>query len=150
MLFNISTKANNPPPIPYIDIYHLNKLLMSIQGGKQFLGKEFKEILSEFIHRVEDTFENKTKLITNTTEFTRIKEIYKSQKSSNSTFDFTNYKNDLIGIINEVNKFNAASAIGTLEFLPSDILKALDPIAYNEGLLDFEDMMLENVEIESA
>jgi hypothetical protein len=46
-------------------------------------------------------------------------------------------------ILNERGTFT----IGTLEFLPSDILKALDPIAYNEGLLDFEDMMLENAEL---
>ena len=56
---------------------------------------------------------------------------------------FEDFYNDLL---NERGSFT----IGTLEFLPSDILKALDPIANNEGLLDFEDMMLENVEIESA
>jgi hypothetical protein len=56
---------------------------------------------------------------------------------------FEDFYNDLL---NERGSFT----IGTLEFLPSDILKALDPIAYNEGLLDFEDMMLENVELESA
>jgi len=55
---------------------------------------------------------------------------------------FEDFYNDLL---NEAGTFT----IGTLEFMPSDILKALDPIAYNEGLLDFEDMMLENVELES-
>lgn len=55
---------------------------------------------------------------------------------------FEDFYNDLL---NEAGTYS----IGTLEFLPSDILKALDPIAYNEGLLDFEDMMLENVELES-
>jgi hypothetical protein len=40
--------------------------------------------------------------------------------------------------------------IGNLTFSPADIIKALDPIAYNEGLLDFEDMMLENAELEEA
>jgi len=54
---------------------------------------------------------------------------------------FEDFYNDLL---NEAGTFT----IGTLEFLPSDILKALDPIAYNEGLLDFEDMMLENASIE--
>ena len=55
---------------------------------------------------------------------------------------FEDFYNDLL---NEAGTYS----IGTLEFMPSDILKALDPIAYNEGLLDFEDMMLENVELES-
>jgi hypothetical protein len=56
---------------------------------------------------------------------------------------FEDFYNDLL---NERGSFT----IGTLEFLPSDILKTLDPIAYNEGLLDFEDMMLENAELEST
>lgn len=56
---------------------------------------------------------------------------------------FEDFYNDLL---NEQGAFT----IGALEFMPSDILKALDPIAYHEGLLDFEDMMLENAELESA
>jgi hypothetical protein len=56
---------------------------------------------------------------------------------------FEDFYNDLL---NETGTFK----IGTLEFMPSDILQALDPIAYNEGLLDFEDMMLENAELESV
>lgn len=46
-------------------------------------------------------------------------------------------------LLNEAGIFT----IGTLEFLPSDILKALDPIAYRCGLADFESYMLENAEI---
>lgn len=53
---------------------------------------------------------------------------------------FEDFYNDLL---NERGTFT----IGTLEFLPSDILKALDPVAYDQGLLDFEDMMLENAEL---
>jgi hypothetical protein len=40
--------------------------------------------------------------------------------------------------------------IGDLEFLPSDILKNCDPIAYRCGLADFESYMLENAEMENA
>ena len=54
---------------------------------------------------------------------------------------FEDFYNDLL---NERGSFT----IGTLEFLPSDILKALDPVAYDQGLLDFEDMMLENMQEE--
>jgi hypothetical protein len=46
-------------------------------------------------------------------------------------------------LLNEAGIFT----IGTLEFLPSDILKKCDPVAYDQGLLDFEDMMLENAEL---
>jgi len=35
--------------------------------------------------------------------------------------------------------------LGNLVFSPAEIIKRLDPIAYHQGLLDFEDTMLENV-----
>lgn len=38
--------------------------------------------------------------------------------------------------------------LGNLTFLPSEIIKNLDPIAYLEGLADFEDLMIENLDIE--
>jgi hypothetical protein len=41
-----------------------------------------------------------------------------------------------------------AVSVGTLEFMPSDILKNCDPIAYRVGLADFEDYLLENAEEE--
>ena len=40
--------------------------------------------------------------------------------------------------------------IGIYKFLPSQILKKCDPVAYDQGLLDFEDYMLTNVEMENA
>jgi hypothetical protein len=40
--------------------------------------------------------------------------------------------------------------IGGMHFFPSIILKKCDPIAYQQGLLDFEDMMKENAEMENA
>lgn len=39
--------------------------------------------------------------------------------------------------------------IGSLTFMPSDIIKKCDPVAYDQGLLDFEDMMLRNAEEEN-
>jgi hypothetical protein len=35
--------------------------------------------------------------------------------------------------------------LGNLIFSPAEIIKRLDPVAYHQGLLDFEDTMLENV-----
>jgi uncharacterized protein (DUF2164 family) len=35
--------------------------------------------------------------------------------------------------------------LGNLVFSPAEIIKRLDPVAYNQGLLDFEDTMRENV-----
>lgn len=37
--------------------------------------------------------------------------------------------------------------IGIYKFLPSEILKKCDPVAYHQGLLDFEDYLIENEEL---
>lgn len=37
--------------------------------------------------------------------------------------------------------------IGIYKFAPSDILKKCDPVAYDQGLLDFEDYIKENAEL---
>lgn len=40
--------------------------------------------------------------------------------------------------------------LGNLTFSPAEIIKTLDPIAYRCGLADFEDVMIENMEMENA
>lgn len=40
--------------------------------------------------------------------------------------------------------------LGDLVFSPAEIIKTLDPIAYRCGLADFEDVMIENMEMENA
>lgn len=37
--------------------------------------------------------------------------------------------------------------IGIYKFLPSQVLKMCDPVAYHQGLLDFEDYLIENEEL---
>jgi hypothetical protein len=54
---------------------------------------------------------------------------------------WADFYDDLLNEMGEVE-------IGTLKFLPSEIIKKCDPIAYDQGLLDFEDMMLENAKLE--
>ena len=39
--------------------------------------------------------------------------------------------------------------IGSLTFMPADVIKKCDPVAYEQGLLDFEDMMLQQAEEEN-
>ena len=38
--------------------------------------------------------------------------------------------------------------LGNLTFSPAEIIKKLDPVAYDQGLLDFEDVMMENMQEE--
>ena len=40
-----------------------------------------------------------------------------------------------------------AFEIGIYKFFPSEILKKCDPVAYHQGLLDFEDYLKENEEL---
>jgi hypothetical protein len=37
--------------------------------------------------------------------------------------------------------------IGIYKFAPSEVLKKCDPVAYDQGLLDFEDYLRENAEL---
>ncbi len=52
---------------------------------------------------------------------------------------WTDFYNDLLDEQGEIE-------IGIYKFLPSQVLKQCDPVAYDQGLLDFEDMMLRNAE----
>ena len=40
--------------------------------------------------------------------------------------------------------------LGNLTFLPSRIIKELDPVAYRTGLNDYEDMLMEDFEYEEG
>ena len=55
----------------------------------------------------------------------------------------TDFYDDLLNEMGEIK-------IGSLTFMPADVIKKCDPIAYDQGLLDFEDMMLENAELENV
>ena len=54
---------------------------------------------------------------------------------------FEDFYNDLLNEMGEIK-------IGSLTFMPADVIKKCDPVAYDQGLLDFEDMMLTNATIE--
>ncbi len=54
---------------------------------------------------------------------------------------WTDFYDDLLNEMGEIK-------IGSLTFMPADVIKKCDPVAYDQGLLDFEDMMLENARLE--
>ncbi|MFY7728133.1 MAG: hypothetical protein ACOVRN_01305 [Flavobacterium sp.] len=153
-VFNISRKANNPPPIPYMDINDMKRRFFSgISDESTYT--EFKRLGNKIIEMIENTRDNRTidnpewfgdkvsnlksisskagfgKLSTlhelyltsgeqiPTTIFDEFKYILTSNISKFKT-NYTKldmYKERVEDFINMVDNSNAASAIGTLDFL---------------------------------
>lgn len=125
-VFNISRGANNPPPTPYLDINKL-KLLFYYEDivNKASLQDEFIKEASNIINKIMVEFKDKVG------DLTTIKSNISKQKSIFDLFnkvkdDFNNidknkynklYKFYIKEFIDMVDKSNAVSAIGTLEFL---------------------------------
>jgi hypothetical protein len=124
-VFNISRQANNPPPVPYIDINDLkiNTTLYEKtekETTKTLIINDLKRLyykLNE--HPLKDdatnytdetTFQhNQVSVILNSNEYTAIYE---------NNENFENFNIDIIkGFIRTIDNNNAVSAIGTLEFV---------------------------------
>lgn len=117
-VFNISKSANNPPPVPYIDINNL-KLIFNNKLDKT---TDIKPILKEIVDSLQ-YFEDKVVLdsnivyninhiIANTEQITN-----EYLNTAFTTGDYALYNNYIKEFINAIDKNNAASAIGTLEFV---------------------------------
>lgn len=102
-VFNISKNANNPPPIPYIDIndikYNYN--------NKNY--DELKELLINFEINNDRSPLNKFKK-----DVIKIKDILTYLNTNN----YTN-KENIEKFIEYIDRFNSSSAVGTLEYLDS-------------------------------
>jgi hypothetical protein len=124
-VFNISQRANNPPPVPYLDINDL-KLLLKKSSNNSWSdsthNKQFIDIADRIIVQLESAppqgFNDKLKALTVTTEFTIFKEfvdLVKDTKTSDK--NYLTYKSHIDKCIDMIDKSNAVSAIGTLEFV---------------------------------
>jgi hypothetical protein len=139
-VFNISRSANNPPPIPYIDINKIKYLFynkMDVVG--QFLKDKtiitaIKTELKAVIRKITDTYKDKVSDLKNIIfkqapptfyEKTIIYgiELFKQniEGTGNQKIKPLQYKNVYGPLLKEfiamIDKSNAISAIGTLEFL---------------------------------
>ena len=124
-VFNISRRANNPPPVPYLDINDL-KLLLKKSSDSSWSdsthNKQFIDIADRIIVQLESAppqgFNDKLKALTVTAEFTIFKEfvdLVKDTKTSDK--NYLTYKSHIDKCIDMIDKSNAVSAIGTLEFV---------------------------------
>lgn len=111
-VLNISTNANNPPPIPYIDINDIYKQINNMQFKELQIADIqadmilLKDLLNSYIDKVPELYNqiNNTKKLS---EFLNKKAIPNSEYNAFiiSVKDF----------LKKIDKSNAASAIGTLQ-----------------------------------
>ena len=109
---NLSKRANNPPPVPYVDINRLKQLL------REPVRKEISEELSRIVYDITDKFNDKLNWMT-LQQGSRGNSILKdiqsiSKKEGNVTPNESTSIRDLVTMID---KNNAATTIGTLEFM---------------------------------
>jgi hypothetical protein len=136
-VFNISPSANNPPPVPYIDINNLKYIYQYLMVGQNYspelkntlkteLERIYKLITVDFIDKVNDLViarildKNKVGLYgdlkTKLYIVTAIEFLIDNIKT-NGSFNIPNTKGLIRQFIELIDNSNAISAIGTLEFL---------------------------------
>lgn len=118
LVFNISPMANNPPPVPYIDINDLKMAYYAYNNdvSDTTLAK-MKEQVEKVINKINGPLKDKTVTISNTTSYKQVSDRIKDLNNPKRTMsDFTV---NLDEVIKYIQKNNAASAVGTLEFVDS-------------------------------
>jgi hypothetical protein len=128
-VFNISKEANNPPSVPYIDIndlkYIYNFKINETQDLIKYLQLAINDITIKYKSKVKDLslvdITNKNNLNPTIKDMKIINAINHIIKNKNDYFSggkfFDNMKIVVKEFIDIIDKSNAISAIGTLEFL---------------------------------
>jgi hypothetical protein len=111
--FNWSRTANNPPPVPYVDINSLKKMLY-LSNDSSFMIDDFDSQLTECIDKAKEIGGIGNNIFL---ELTKLKQhVDNIKKQSIQTVHSVFYeKADKIFI--NIDNINAATAIGTIEFL---------------------------------
>ncbi len=137
MVLNVSPRANNPPPIPYINIYKLNVFYYRLLNNQKISLEKLNNTLNDIYTSItnhfgnKDLYSDKTNVLRNKKEFSdfvAIKKLinmtFERTKNGSITVSNTELKHIYKSIIQNLKDFkelidknNAASAIGTLEFL---------------------------------
>ena len=113
-VLNLEKTANNPPPVPYIDINNLRYELNHY--NKNSLKKEsiFINHCKNLIKRIE-YYGDKVNSLIITKEYKTFKDIM--DKDLYPSLNENAVISAIINILNEIDKINAASAMGTLQFV---------------------------------
>lgn len=116
-VFNISKKANNPPPVPFVDILEITKSINKNESLSITKPMELQiNILLDKItgYRILNFKVNDQSVVVKKLDDHK-KEIYKKNEIVVSLLKAENNYHLLKKLINQIDQFNAASAIGTLQ-----------------------------------
>jgi len=123
-VFNMSKKANNPPPIPYIDINGI-KYDYNNQDYENLLNKlkiftdisNDKNILNKFNNQENDGTMKISKILEDYV-FKNMKKISEDPNINKDNLNnYSEYMNSIQNFITFMDNYNSSSAIGTLEFV---------------------------------
>ena len=120
-VLNLSRSANNPPPVPYIDInniwYEINHTRTKDLFNKN--SRFFKESFN--LIKNMKTFEDKIKEILQSDAYINFNEIISKIKNNESvkilSEEDESDKKKVVIFLEEIDKINAATAIGTLQYV---------------------------------
>ncbi len=153
MVLNISPLANNPPPIPYIDIYKLNRLIYKIKNNEKYNITRANQIITELYESIEHNFHRKNTILITQREFYNFHLLYQLFKKTPGVIDkneMFNRLGDLITFKNLIDNNNAATSIGTLEFL--DLVSKYyttnlmcKPTNTNKNISEYKDILHQSV-----
>jgi hypothetical protein len=133
-VLNLSEKANNPPPVPYINTntlwYYINNIdnlkMMFHKDEYTTIKKRFEIELDKLGNKIKNQFNriplkhrigtiidvDQNKIL----KFDKIIDLFKSSRDLTLTDEI---KNPIVNLLKDIDKINAASAIGTLQFVDS-------------------------------
>jgi hypothetical protein len=123
-VLNVSPTANNPPPIPYIDINKLkllwetNKDLIYTPETAKQTSDELQTEIDQILARIKTKYDRKQ--IEMVVQYLENNQFYKVPfvLTTNETID-KEYINNMNKLIDTINNHNSITAVGTLEYLDS-------------------------------
>jgi len=123
-VLNLSKAANNPPPVPYIDVNSLWYRVNKFSPDKLIRGLNDNKTETEFYKRAKSVIKtiksmsDKVSDLLASTEFKTFENVVKDIEEKEKKLTIEDHKN-ITGFLEYVDKINAASAIGTLQFVDS-------------------------------
>ena len=109
--FNWSRTANNPPPVSYVDINHLKKMLY-LSDSESFNTNEFNNILTERIEKAKEIAGKNA-----ATDYVVLQLIQLQTYVAGKDNIYSDFEKKVSEIFEKIENINAATAIGTIEFL---------------------------------
>jgi hypothetical protein len=134
---NLEKLANNPPPTPYIDINNLRYQLNHMTKDTFNENSTFIKQCSLLINKMETIYKDKISLLLTNETFKNFKKMIDSklykQRNVNDIIQM------IILLLNEIDKMNASSTVGTLQFVDTlSKYNTVDTMCANNNDLNYQ------------